>query len=258
MSEEPRITQSATAGDNSIIIQVGRDNNGHITVTFINSGEVIRTKIPSLPQPSLVRVDFNNQIGIVLKKLETNNVVQIHGLPGVGKTLLAQHVAHQHQANYDLGVAWLSARAESESLAGTTSMELDKVLEGLTRRIVEQFLNLQEAKGDITGYARSLLRSGKCLLVLDNLESRELLEQLIQQLNPKHLLVTSQHQATLLPEVEPHALEVLSLQEAITLYQRDANDETSSEKDITTIVQMLGRLPLAVTVVGSKRQSVPT
>ena len=130
MPEEPRVIQNANAGAESVIVQVGRDNNGSIAITF-NSGEVIRPKIPSSPIPSSDRVDFNNHVGQVLEKLERHNVVQIHGLPGVGKTLLAQHVALRSK-HYDLGVAWLSLRAESESLAGPTlgqTHHLDKLLE---------------------------------------------------------------------------------------------------------------------------------
>ncbi len=240
-------SQQAIAGDNGLIIQIAGDNYGPISQnTFIlPQPQAPAIKKAQTTDPTTERVDSRENLKILLGKLAAHPLVQIHGLPGVGKTLLAYHAARELRDKYELGIPTIEVLDLCERL--NTNHLLEDTFNELCRRILGEFFGTVEVGTDVTKSVREILDSEKCLLVLDNLETVELLELVIQRLKPRHLLVTSRIQANLAEDLKMH-LHELDRADSISLYKRDSSRE-DGHAELNAICEILGDLPLAITLV---------
>jgi tetratricopeptide (TPR) repeat protein len=239
--------QQATAGDNGSITQIGGDNLGVIShnTYILPPAQKPSIRKAQTADPTTERLDGRENLKTLLGKLEVYPVVQIHGLPGVGKTLLAYHAARELRDKYELGIPTIEVLDLCERL--NTNHLLEDAFNELCRRILGEFFDTVEVGTDVAKSVREILDSEKCLLVLDNLETVELLELVIQRLKPRHLLVTSRIQANLAEDLKMH-LHELDRADSISLYKRDSSRE-DGYAELDVICSILGDLPLAITLV---------
>src|SRR5262245_31304817 len=152
--------------------------------------------------------------------------VAVHGLGGVGKTLLAVEFAHRHDADYT-AVLWLAAE-EPTALASAFA--------DLARE-----LRLPEAgEPDQNKQIAAVLRwlespaSGRWLLVFDNARRREGVEPYVPRRHTGHVLITSRN-----PDWQP-----LPRVRSIELLQKGL--EGGNEDEADQLAHALGDLPLAL------------
>jgi TIR domain/NB-ARC domain len=165
----------------------------------------------------------------------TTVVHALHGLGGVGKTMLALEYAHRYADAYEL-VWWVNA--DTASLVGQQYAALAGEL-----GLVGPRADTTSAVSALRGYLRG---HGRWLLVLDNAESpREIRDWL--PAGPGHVLVTSRDPrwGELAARVE---VDVLSRAESVALLR--THRPGLSEADAGRLAGALGDLPLALAQAG--------
>jgi tetratricopeptide (TPR) repeat protein len=217
------------------------------------------------PRHNLQRPDYKQFIGReeyvedILGKLDQRFfVISIDGIGGVGKTALALEIAYRclQQRRFH-AIVWVSAKRKKLVLTGIedivpslTSYEtlLNTVLEvlGFGASTIESLDEKEKQVG-------RLLRTVKCLIVVDNLETVEderIFDFLKNLPEPSKALITSRKR---LGEVERVvALKEMSFEEAGKLVQMDARDKQVSSllsapiESMKNIYEVTSGIPLAI------------
>jgi tetratricopeptide (TPR) repeat protein len=166
-------------------------------------------------------------------RLTRRPIQVLYGMPGVGKSQLAAHLARDHASNYAV-VWWLD---------GTTDFTLGRDLRRLAdqldvpRAVVEQPAALVEAM------RRWLGSHDDWLLIFDNAPGPEALSALLPEAPLGHVVITSTQPAWRLL-AEPTKVEPLSpVSGGRYLLRRTASADTI---DAEALAMMLGGLPIAL------------
>src|SRR4051812_37928855 len=154
----------------------------------------------------------------------------VHGLGGVGKTLLAVEYAYRHADDYD-AVFWLAA--ENPTTLAPAFAELARTL-GLPEA-GEPDQNVR-----IVAVLRWLEKNPRWLLILDNAERREDVEPYVPRRLAGHVLITSRnpdwHGLARAVKVRP-----LPRAESIELLRKGLESGDAAEAD--RLAEALGDLP---------------
>ena len=157
----------------------------------------------------------------------------VHGLGGVGKTLLAVEFAYRHADDYD-AVLWLAA--ENPPVLASAFADLARELH--LPEADEPDQNVRTA-----AVRRWLETHPRWLLVFDNAERREDLAPYVPRRLAGHVLITSRN-----PDWRPLAREVrirpLPRADSITLLRSGLESGDAAEAD--RLAEALGDLPLAL------------
>lgn len=157
----------------------------------------------------------------------------LHGLGGVGKTLIAAEYAYRFSADYDL-VWWVPA--EQPSAARISLADL----------AVELRIPSDDSVGDRVRAVLEALREGRpyrrWLIVFDNADAPEELLDLIPQ-GPGHVLVTSRNQQWA-SHADPMEVSVFDRAESVALLQNRVKELSAT--DAYRVASELGDLPIAI------------
>jgi DNA-binding SARP family transcriptional activator len=185
-------------------------------------------------------------------------VAAIDGMPGVGKSALAVHWAHQAAERFPEGQLYLNLRGFDPQGPPTNPAEaLHKLLTGLNIRLSQIPAELD----DRVGIYRSLLAGRKVLVVLDNAHSTEQVGPLLPGAGPSVAIVTGRNRLTGLAVQGAQMLTVdlPSLEDTReNLRMRIGADRIEAEPAATdAIIDCCARLPLAVAVVAARAHEKP-
>lgn len=166
--------------------------------------------------------------------------IVLHGLGGIGKTQIALRYAHTHREKYG-NVFWVSAVSEATILTGFQEI-------GKHTGCVENIEKLEPT--EIAARVLNWMNSQKqWLLVFDNLE---LDDSVVKKFLPhpsslKHMLMTTRNRHCDI-SAEKFEVAVLQLDEAVELLLTRSNitDTTEAREEATSVVKLLGNLPLAI------------
>jgi hypothetical protein len=206
---------------------------------------------PTAPVPQAPLVGRETELGEVRKRLKPGGrlaVTAVHGLAGVGKTLLVEHLAQRLEPEFAGGVLFesLGAKFRSSDLAGS-----------ILRRWAVGALGLTEAEGAAAftpGEVRDLLaRHGPVLAVLDDVWDLEAALPLLDALpGDASVLVTTRKEglaADLRGEVYP--LDVLSCDDAVALLRARVPMATDVDEPLLKdLAKGLGRHAMALDIAG--------
>jgi tetratricopeptide (TPR) repeat protein len=182
----------------------------------------------------------------------------VDGMPGIGKTALAIHWAHQVADRFPDGQLYINLRGFDPSGLPVRAAEairgfLDAF--GIPANQIPRSLDAQ------AGLYRSLLAGRRVLVVLDNARDAEQVRPLLPGSPGCLVLVTSRNQLTgLVAEgAHPLTLDLPSGAEAHQLLERRLGSDRLKAEPIPArqMADLCGRLPLALSIVAARAVAHP-
>jgi tetratricopeptide (TPR) repeat protein/DNA-binding SARP family transcriptional activator len=175
-------------------------------------------------------------------------VLAIDGNPGIGKSALAVHAAHQLAPHFPDGVLYADLRAEAEPPA-TPATVLDHFLRAVG--VADQDIPADPRVA--TARYRSELAGRRILVVLDNAADEAQVRLLLPGTPGSAAILTSRARLAL-HEAVPLTLDLLGEDDAVRLLGRlDHAGRVDAEPDAgRRVVRACGRLPLAVQIAGAR------
>ncbi|HET7014308.1 MAG TPA: tetratricopeptide repeat protein [Streptosporangiaceae bacterium] len=170
----------------------------------------------------------------------------IDGMPGVGKTALAVHVAHALAGQFPDRQLFIDLHGHTP---GQQPVTAEDALAGLLAAIGVDARNLP---GDLAGRAglwRDRMTGQKALLVLDNAASSGQVAPLLPGTGGCLVLVNSRRHLGDLPGmVIPVLVDVLPPQDAASMFTRLAPRTAGDAEGVAQVVALAGHLPLAISL----------
>jgi tetratricopeptide (TPR) repeat protein/DNA-binding XRE family transcriptional regulator len=185
-------------------------------------------------------------------------VTAIDGMAGVGKTALAVLAAHRWADEHPDGQLFLDLHGFTEGHAPVEPGEaLDRMLRALEVPAGQIPANVE----DRAALFRSRLAGRRVLVVLDNAADETQVAPLLPGTAGCLVIVTSRRRLTGLEATRAVSLEVLPPAEAVRLFTRAAGSgrlDAEPPDLLTQVVELCGRLPLALRVAAARLRSRPT
>jgi len=195
-------------------------------------------------------------------KIDTHDpagtVVAIHaidGMAGVGKTALAVHVAHDHAGRYPDGALMVDLYGHTPGMAPLTA---EAALARLLRQDGVKEQDIAADLGTLQPLWRSRMAPRQAIIVLDNALDSAQVRPLLPASAGCLVLITSRRRLVGLTEAIPLTVDVLGQAEAEALLARLVGaDRAEDTAAIAGVVQMCGRLPLAIRIVAARLRHHP-
>lgn len=178
-------------------------------------------------------------------------ICTIHGMGGVGKTVLAAHAAYLYRSRFPDGVLW--ARLDTSD-----TMSILNAFASAYGRDVSQNTDI-ESRSQVV---RELLASKRALIVLDNAQSSQEIRPLLPPTGSCAVLITTRRhdlwvtrgtQTLYLREFDKETGESLTLFAQILGAER-----VQQEKEmLCELAELVGHLPLAVDIIASRLAHEP-
>ena len=201
----------------------------------------------------------------VLSDEDSQFIVAIDGLGGLGKTSLADKVAREliHTSHFE-EIAWVTAKQTHLSTLGRLKVESRKpalTFPLLVDSLAEQFHLNQDGRSRLEQQrlVKQFLQQRRCLIVIDNLETIAdydvLLPELKRWQRPSKFLLTSRLRLLNELDVFSLSLQELSRKAALELMRLEASRTNftalleATDADLSPIYNVVGGNPLAIKLV---------
>lgn len=181
-----------------------------------------------------------------LQQLRVAPLWVVHGPPGVGKTSLVVHWAHQVAANYPDGQLFLDLHGHHEQLG---PMAAGNALARLLRSLGAHRIPVE--LGEQTNLLRSLTATKRLLIILDDAVSADQVRPILPGGAGSSVIVTSRHHLIELTALDGAArvgLEVLRPASSVALIARliGADRVQAQPAETAAVAAACGHLPLAL------------
>ncbi|GAA2525335.1 AfsR/SARP family transcriptional regulator [Winogradskya humida] len=229
---------------------------------------VVRPPAPSARPPALKMLptdigDFTGRAGYVHAVEQTFRghpgrtavpVVVVVGKPGVGKTTLAVHVAHQLAAEYPDGQFFADLHGRAAGRADPAD-----VLERFLYVLGVPYSAIPQGPGERSELYRGLLSRRRTLILLDNVEDESQVMPLLPGDPGSVVLVTSQTRLSGIPGAVHIELEVFDPDQSLELLARIVGRERigAEPEAAAALAGLCGQLPLALRIAGARLSSRP-
>jgi len=185
-------------------------------------------------------------------------IVAVEGIPGVGKTSLATHLAYRVAGEFPDGQLY----ADLRGLDPDAALAPGEVLQAFLHALGVRGPDIPESDLARSGHYRSVLAERRMLIVLDNVRDAEQVRPLLPGAPGSLVLVTSRHSlAGLAATHGAHvlALDVLPVDEARELLVSRVGPARAlaDRQALDEIVDLCGGLPLALAVVAARALARP-
>ncbi|MET7420378.1 BTAD domain-containing putative transcriptional regulator [Dactylosporangium sp. NPDC005555] len=186
---------------------------------------------------------------------ERHAVLAIDGMAGTGKTTLAVRAAHAVSPRFPDGQLYLDLRGHSDR----APLDPGEALGALLRQLGVPPERVPAVSDERAVLWRTELADRRVLVLLDNaLDSAQVLP-LLPGTAHTGVLITSRRRLGGLDGAQPVSLDVLPLDEAVELLQRTVGARAAADPACTVeVVELCGRLPLAVRLAGARLQHRPS
>lgn len=180
-------------------------------------------------------------------------VVAIHGPAGVGKTVLATHVAHRMRTAFPDGQLYVNLR-------GTQAQRADRT------DVIASFLNdlgwtapVPDTLADRARTFRTALSERRVLLVLDNAHDEDQVLPLIPGNAECAVLITSRRRLLRIDGARHLSLRIMTADQGRALLAAiiGAARITAEPEAADEIVRLCGQLPLALRIAGARLDARP-
>ncbi|GJF34884.1 ATPase [Kitasatospora sp. NE20-6] len=213
------------------------------------------TAVRTLPRDVAAFTGRQAEVDQILAAAQPSRVVAIHtidGMPGIGKTALAVHAAHQLTDRYPDGQMFLRLNAYTPGQKPADPADALAALLlslGIDPRSIPDGL---EARARLW---RDRLTGRRMLLVLDDAVDHAQVEPLLPGAEGCLVLITSRHRLAALDGATPLPLDILASADAALLFTRLAHRDTTTPADadaVARIVEQCGHLPLAIVLLAGR------
>ncbi|MEU0202046.1 BTAD domain-containing putative transcriptional regulator [Streptomyces sp. NPDC006237] len=207
-------------------------------------------QLPPPPAHFTGRAAEREALGRALTAATPHPTAVVSGMPGVGKSALALHVAHALAERFPDGQLYLNLHGATP---GMTPLTPGQALTALLRDLGTEPGRIPELPDAAAALLRSLLAPTRTLLVLDDAASAAQVRPLLPGGAGCAVIVTSRSPLTALDGVARFPLAPLSDEESADLLRtasgRAGLDGTDAAR---LLVELTGRLPLALRVVAAR------
>ncbi|MFD0169208.1 ATP-binding protein, partial [Streptomyces decoyicus] len=241
-------------------VQIGNHNTQHITYQAPSQPAPVALR-NTLPRDTAAFTGRDGELHRLLHTAENSNapVLTIHavdGMPGVGKTALVTHAAHQLASHYPDGQLFVDLHAHT---AGRPPAAPSDVLATLLIGIGISPEHLPNTMEERAALWRDRLSGRRVLLVLDNAADTDQVEPLLPASEQCLVLVTSRRRLIALDGAHPLPLAPLPPDEAARLFTRLARREPTGAglSAVAEAVRLCGHLPLAITLLAARLSHHP-
>jgi DNA-binding SARP family transcriptional activator/Flp pilus assembly protein TadD len=168
----------------------------------------------------------------------------IEGMPGVGKTTLAVRAARLVAGQYPDGTIYLNLHSHDP---GRPPLDPAEALYQLLQMLAVPATQIPETIGERTALWRAQLTRRRAVVVLDDAAGHDQLGPLLPPTSRCLILVTTRRKLPDLGRARSLTLDVLPVDEAITLFQRLSGEGPAGDAgQLAAAVERCGRLPLAI------------
>jgi DNA-binding SARP family transcriptional activator len=188
----------------------------------------------------------------------SSGIVVIEGMPGVGKTALAVRAAHLARGQYPDGTLFLNLRCHDPA---EPPLDPAEALHRLLRMMSVPAIQIPPTIGQRTALWRALLSRRHLVVILDDAAGHDQIRPLLPTGGRSLILVTTRRRLPDVGRARSLSLGVLTAADAVTLFQRLAGVSGAGNTDgagradqVATVVQLCGRLPLAIAVAARRRR----
>ncbi|MDT0320081.1 AfsR/SARP family transcriptional regulator [Streptomyces millisiae] len=179
-------------------------------------------------------------------------VSAVAGIGGVGKTTLAVQVAHAARENFPDGQLYVDLQG-----AGSTPADPKAVLGAFLRALGTAEEAIPQSLQERAAHYRSLLDGRRLLILLDNARDAAQIRHLLPGTPDCATLITSRVRMVDLAGAHLVDLDVMSPEEALTLFTRIVGAErvNAERQAAMDVVAACGFLPLAIRIAASRLAS---
>ncbi|TWF74157.1 tetratricopeptide repeat protein [Pseudonocardia hierapolitana] len=189
--------------------------------------------------------------------MSTVVITSIDGMAGIGKTALAVHAAHRMAGHFPDGQLFLDLHGYTE---GVAPVEPADALDRMLRAIGVPGDQIPGDLDDRAALYRSRMAGRKVLVLLDNAASEAQVAPLLPGTPGCLVVVTSRRRLVGLDQTRVVSLDVLPLPDAVALFVNAAGDGRTageSAEALAEVVELCGRLPLAVRIAAARLRARP-
>jgi DNA-binding SARP family transcriptional activator/tetratricopeptide (TPR) repeat protein len=182
-------------------------------------------------------------------------IAVVSGVAGVGKSTLAVHVAHRLRPRFPDGQLYINLEG-----AGSRPRDPADVLGEFLHALGHPPSTLPQGLGARAAAFRARVADRRVLILLDDAADANQITPLLPGTPGAAVLVTSQRTLPELAGAHRLLLPPFTMDEGVTLLSRIVdNPRVADERPVAEqIVDLCGRLPLAVRIVGARLQPQPT
>jgi DNA-binding SARP family transcriptional activator/tetratricopeptide (TPR) repeat protein len=185
-------------------------------------------------------------------------ITAIDGMAGVGKTALAVQAAHQMVDQYPDGQLFIDLHGYTD---GVAPVEPGEALDRLLRSLGVPGDRVPADLDQRAGLFRSRLAERRMVIVLDNAATEAQVTPLLPGAPGCVVLVTSRRRLSGLDHTHTLSLDTLPPIDAIALLRQTAGDNRLAGQApgvVEELVELCGRLPLAIRIAAARLRSHPT
>lgn len=181
----------------------------------------------------------------------------VTGMPGVGKTAFAVHVAQKVADRFPHGHLFLEVRGHTP---GKEPVAPADALHSLLLAIGVAARHIPTALDDRARLWRNRLAGRKMLLLLDDVTGHEQVRPLLPGTPGCQVVITSRRRLAGLEDARPLPLTVLPADQAAAMFLRLTDRPTDDQERhrMAELVRLCGHLPLAIGLVAGRLRSHPT
>jgi DNA-binding SARP family transcriptional activator/tetratricopeptide (TPR) repeat protein len=177
-------------------------------------------------------------------------IAVIEGMPGVGKTTLAVRAARQVCGQYQDGTLYLDLHSHDPASLPLQPAEALHQLLGLLSVPAAQ---IPGPMGERAALWRAHLSRRRAVVILDDAAGPDQIRPLLPLTGQCLILITTRRRLPGLDGARTLTLDVLSVDEAVTLFRRIAGESRAIDSDrVAATVGLCGRLPLAIKLTASR------